>query len=779
MMKALLILTSGVKRVKQVPIILQMSLILFFVMAIPITILTWYSDKEILHNSENVIAESSLAELNATRRLNETTLHNNSQAVGGLKVTKVFDLIRYFDTYDELNANYDNVSSALEVQHELLNLNQKITGVYSSYFYLSDSDYVISTDQGITPLVHYESTDWMKEALSKTTGIGGVWYPRKLESGINVVSYVLPLNRLSTPTRGTIVLNLKESHIADYFQSSGEDKRGYLLMEDDGTIISHEDKSLLLTNGRHLPFVEEMIQSSSQQGYSFHDSGNERLMYTWARSQQLGWWHVNIYSMDELMTKSHMLQRSIIVLTIIIIFIGAVLTFLIANWFSKPVRELARTVRNRRDLEVSNRNELVFLETAFKRMQKEEEELYTLLKAREVDARSLAIHNLLRGEVTPQIHELFPLPYFSVVIVSIDQYREYNSQTNPEARSYHRYVFISKCDTLFPNMIHVQTVYQGEGCFVIVLNDNCDQFNRSNIELQNALTDIQSNAFEIFGHTVTLGVSSRGESGSEVPNQVSEAMEVIKKRMTEGSSGIFFWEKRADKDFKYMYPTNSERRIVNYLTTGDIASILIELQVIRQEIQSAEYISYDNILFIYNQLIGLTIKYLRENNINTARIFAGQRDIYSAIASIDTLDDMEEYLNSFFTDIGQHLSHFCPQDSYGEVIIYYLQEHFCEDISFQDLAKEIGISYSYMRKIVYELTGKTLIDYTNMLRIEKAKEILCQEPRLTLTQVAEQVGYYNVQSLNRFFRKYEGMSPGNYKALQHAKNINVDQVKEK
>lgn len=131
-----------------------------------------------------------------------------------------------------------------------------------------------------------------------------------------------------------------------------------------------------------------------------------------------------------------------------------------------------------------------------------------------------------------------------------------------------------------------------------------------------------------------------------------------------------------------------------------------ELQVIRQEIQSTEYISYDNILFIYNQLIGLTIKYLRENNINTARIFAGRRDIYSAIASIDTLDEMEDYLNGFFTEIGRYLTHFCAQDSYGERIIGYLQEHFCEDIVFQDLAREIGISYSYMRKIVYELTGK-------------------------------------------------------------------------
>lgn len=47
-----------------------------------------------------------------------------------------------------------------------------------------------------------------------------------------------------------------------------------------------------------------------------------------------------------------------------------------------------------------------------------------------------------------------------------------------------------------------------------------------------------------------------------------------------------------------------------------------------------------------------------------------------------------------------------------------------------------------------------------------------------MTQVAEQVGYYNVQSLNRFFRKYEGMSPGSYKAFKHAKSADLSQEKE-
>lgn len=79
------------------------------------------------------------------------------------------------------------------------------------------------------------------------------------------------------------------------------------------------------------------------------------------------------------------------------------------------------------------------------------------------------------------------------------------------------------------------------------------------------------------------------------------------------------------------------------------------------------------------------------------------------------------------------------------------------------MAKDIGISYSYMRKIVYELTGKSLIDYINLLRIEKAKRLLL-ETKLNMKQIAAEVGYYNVQSFNRFFRKYEGMPPSSYKA---------------
>lgn len=750
---------------KRFPMMLQLALILFCIMAIPTAILTWYSGTQILRNSESAIAESSLAGLNANRKLNENALNNLAQDAVRLAGTNIFDRIRNFETIAKLNADYNNVSKAQAVLRELVNLNHRVDGVYSSYFFLEGADYVVSTDKGLTTLDRYEPIDWMEEALVGRRGISGVWYPRKMISGINVVSYVLPLNRLSTTTRGMIVVNIRESQIGDYLRSSEPGEKGYLLMQSDGTILSHNDKAMLLTDGSEQPYMQEILVSPEKEGYAFHELEGERLLYTWSRTELSGWWNVKLYSTDELMTKTLTLQRKIILITAIIIFAGTVLTVFLATWLSKPVRELVRIVRARGNLGVANKNELTFLDSAFRRMQEEEEGLYKLLREREQDTRSLALHNLLRGEVTTLIAEMFPERYYLVAVVSIDGYRRYVSKTNPETRNYHRYLLISECESLFPDGVQVRCAYQGDGCFAIVINYGQQMLEHNFDGIKGALNGIREKATELLGHSVTIGVSSQAETSSIVSDRAVEAMEVIKHRMIEGSGGINYWRQEAQRSMKYIYPANSERRILNFLDIGDLDSIIKELAIIRDEIHSVEYISYDNIMFIYNQLVGVTIKHLRENNISTSRIFAGQGNIYSTIASIDTLDELEDYLGELFGEIIQYLEHHPGEVNYGERIIRHLEGHFCEDIVFEDMAKEIGISYSYMRKIVYDLTGKSLIDYINLLRIQKAKRLLL-ESNLNMTQIASEVGYYNVQSLNRFFRKYEGMPPSSYKATK-------------
>ncbi|WP_245630376.1 helix-turn-helix domain-containing protein [Amphibacillus sediminis] len=120
----------------------------------------------------------------------------------------------------------------------------------------------------------------------------------------------------------------------------------------------------------------------------------------------------------------------------------------------------------------------------------------------------------------------------------------------------------------------------------------------------------------------------------------------------------------------------------------------------------------------------------------------------------------------FFEGMMQYLKKQKIQSNdYGERILNYLDRHYCEEIDFEEMAEDIGISYSYMRKIIYEMTGQSLIEHLNLRRIEKAKQMLA-ESNLTIAQIASEVGYNNPQSLNRFFRKFEGMTPSNYKQVK-------------
>lgn len=260
-------------------------------------------------------------------------------------------------------------------------------------------------------------------------------------------------------------------------------------------------------------------------------------------------------------------------------------------------------------------------------------------------------------------------------------------------------------------------------------------------------------------------MSERTDAPERVALRLFEAMEVIKRRMIKGAGSIMYWHDGEDNSRKYVDSESSERRILNFLDAGDLVGIFKELQSIRSQISAEEHISYDNIMFIYHQLMGATIKHLRENHLGTGRMIMGRGNVYSILAAMDTLDELEEYLYDFYCEIVQSLDRSTHETNYAQRIMEYLKQHYREEIVFEDMAKQIGISYSYMRKLVYEQTGSSMIDFVNQLRIEQAKELLL-DSGLTIKQIAAEVGYANVQSFNRFFRKYEGMPPSGYKSAK-------------
>lgn len=92
-------------------------------------------------------------------------------------------------------------------------------------------------------------------------------------------------------------------------------------------------------------------------------------------------------------------------------------------------------------------------------------------------------------------------------------------------------------------------------------------------------------------------------------------------------------------------------------------------------------------------------------------------------------------------------------------ILEYLENHSRPgSLSLEALAGESGLSFETFRKKFTLETGEPPIKYILKLQIKKAKELLSFKD-LNIKEVASRVGFEDQYYFSRLFRKYEGLSP--------------------
>lgn len=85
-----------------------------------------------------------------------------------------------------------------------------------------------------------------------------------------------------------------------------------------------------------------------------------------------------------------------------------------------------------------------------------------------------------------------------------------------------------------------------------------------------------------------------------------------------------------------------------------------------------------------------------------------------------------------------------------------------ENLNIMFLSHKLGISSKYLSSIYFEANGVSIMDTIHKRRIEKFKELIC-EKNMSIQDAAVAVGYSSIATLNRWVRKYEGVTPGQLK----------------
>ena len=101
-------------------------------------------------------------------------------------------------------------------------------------------------------------------------------------------------------------------------------------------------------------------------------------------------------------------------------------------------------------------------------------------------------------------------------------------------------------------------------------------------------------------------------------------------------------------------------------------------------------------------------------------------------------------------------------NSYIEKSVNYIAEHYAEEIKMSDVAAECGLSESHFRRIFEESMSMKPLDYVNMVRIDKACELI-QNKDYAMEEVGFRVGYQTPSTFNRNFKKLTGKTPYQWK----------------
>ncbi|UUZ84507.1 helix-turn-helix transcriptional regulator [Paenibacillus sp. P26] len=212
------------------------------------------------------------------------------------------------------------------------------------------------------------------------------------------------------------------------------------------------------------------------------------------------------------------------------------------------------------------------------------------------------------------------------------------------------------------------------------------------------------------------------------------------------------------------YPFTLEKEIIHAIRNG-LETEAVELigQFMKELSQSGstELAVQQGML----QLLG-SIRYtVLQSGMNPVQLFGGV-NLYERLGQIKEPEEMlawfqRKVVSVFVQELISRQDFHLKQ--MVEKVVLHLRENYMTMLSLDSCAELFGTSPYTLSRAFKQITGINFIDYLTNIRIDSAKTLL-RESDLKINEVAERVGYQHTY-FNRIFKKYEGITPSQYREM--------------
>ena len=270
-----------------------------------------------------------------------------------------------------------------------------------------------------------------------------------------------------------------------------------------------------------------------------------------------------------------------------------------------------------------------------------------------------------------------------------------------------------------------------------------------------------------------LAVSRRFDGYQELPEIMEQLEQQMEEKFYHPDIHVYTSEEDEEKNTgEEEQDSRLMEKISEDISRKDVKQLWSHFRSLASKYQSNTQFSAMYVKFVFSNVIQ---ELFQENQFSEERKLDHEVErLYSCTNLKQILAITQENIKEYEELLERSMS-----DSRDEVasVKNYIYQHYAEDLSLETLAEKVYLSSGYLSFIFKKETGMNLNRFIRVVRMEKAKELLCNS-NMKVAQVSEQVGIPNVSYFCRSFREYYGSSPESYRKGTGEEDENTGSHKE-
>ncbi|MCR8635558.1 helix-turn-helix domain-containing protein [Paenibacillus radicis (ex Xue et al. 2023)] len=546
-------------------------------------------------------------------------------------------------------------------------------------------------------------------------------------------------------------------------------------------VLDKENRLIASTGFEHSPDFLTYERLSGNKGMFYDQFSGEKLAVSYTTSSSsTGWKYVSMIPAELFDEKMKYIKTLIYVSLFLSLLSGGIVTFLFLRKNYNPISLLIRSLSLKSGISFDEgSNEYGYLQEALNNTFAEKEKIDQRLQQNRDAIRSHFLQGLLKGrlEQNVPIHESLAAhdirlvsSHFAVLLFHIDHYGKFESDgyVDPQKMKLVQFIIMNVVEELATEQ-HCAFTTEMDDMQVCIINfsaePEAEELNRISVQVRSFLLDH-------FHVHLTVAISGIHQDLYGISLAYQETLAALEYRLVMGSGEIIRYgdlpnTEAAQESTNYYFPLQVEQQLINFVKTGDYekSNALIE-EIIEINLADAS-LSAPLAKCLMFDLISTMLKTMDEIGINNKREFTQRENPIDRLIGCETIKEMKVQISEVLSQVCRSIQENRGQEhnQLSQQVIEYVKQHYSsENLNISMIGEVFGLTPSYLSKQFKAQTGEALLDFINKKRLEEAKKLLSMQT-YSIVEISKKVGYSDINTFNRIFKKFEGITPGKYKGI--------------